>query len=52
MNLYPPKFNIAPEKLPKPNRKGLSSFATIFEGFPLAVKLRGSIPENIKMNYC
>ena len=33
---YPPpprKFNIAPEELPKPNRKGvLSSIATIFHG--------------------
>ena len=27
-----PKFNIAPEKLPKPNRKGLSSFTTFSSG--------------------
>ena len=36
---YLPKFNnIATEKLPGPNRKGSSSFPTIFQG--RAVKLR------------
>ena len=28
----PQKFNIAPEKLPKPDRKGSSSFPAIFQG--------------------
>ena len=30
--IIPPKFEIDPGKLPKPNRKGSSSFPTIFQG--------------------
>ena len=39
----PLKFNITPEKLPGPNRKGSSSFPTIFQGFSLAVKKIGGV---------